>query len=192
MTWSTAFYAACSQRRHRRAARAQRCRSLPRPRRRPEDRRRERRSAPEQRAAFFRLAAARRSAASRSSEATRMPVFFPAAAPRRLMRREAMPSIPGPVHRHGEEPIYFPSSPLRYIREQAGAGASIVYDAGTDLAQAAKTAAASQVAIVFVTQWMSEGEDAERSACLTSRTHLSPPWPPPTRTPLLCWRPADP
>jgi beta-glucosidase len=58
------------------------------------------------------------------------------------------------------KPIYFPSSPLQYIREQAWPGASIVYDAGTDPAQAAKAAAASQVAIVFVTQWMSEGRDA--------------------------------
>jgi len=57
-------------------------------------------------------------------------------------------------------PIYFPSSPLQYIREQAGPGATVVYDAGTDPAQAAKAAAASQVAIVFVTQWMSEDRDA--------------------------------
>jgi beta-glucosidase len=56
--------------------------------------------------------------------------------------------------------IYFSSSPMRYIREQASPGARIVYDAGTDPAQAAKAAAASQVAIVFVTQWMSEGRDS--------------------------------
>jgi beta-glucosidase len=55
--------------------------------------------------------------------------------------------------------VYFPSSPLRYIREQAAPGASITYDAGTDPAQAAKAAAGAQVAIVFVTQWMSEGQD---------------------------------
>jgi beta-glucosidase len=59
-----------------------------------------------------------------------------------------------------EKPVYFPSSPLLYIREQAGPGTTVVYDAGTDPAQAAKAAAASQVAIVFVTQWMSEGRDA--------------------------------
>jgi beta-glucosidase len=56
--------------------------------------------------------------------------------------------------------VYFPSSPLKYTREQAAPGASVVYDAGTDPAQAAKAAAAAQVAIVFVTQWMSEGQDA--------------------------------
>jgi beta-glucosidase len=56
--------------------------------------------------------------------------------------------------------VYFPSSPLRYIREQAAPGASIAYDPGTDNAAAAKAAAAAQLAIVFVTQWMSEGQDS--------------------------------
>jgi beta-glucosidase len=58
------------------------------------------------------------------------------------------------------KPIYFPSSPMRYIREQAAPGTQITYDAGTDPAQAAKAAAGAQVAIVFVTQWMSEGQDS--------------------------------
>jgi beta-glucosidase len=57
------------------------------------------------------------------------------------------------------KPVYFPSSPLRTIREQAAVGTRIDYDAGNDPAQAAKTAASAQVAIVFVTQWMSEGQD---------------------------------
>ena len=56
-------------------------------------------------------------------------------------------------------PVYFPSSPLRYLKEQAS-GATVSFDAGTDDAQAAKAAAGAQVAIVFVTQWMSEGQDA--------------------------------
>ena len=56
--------------------------------------------------------------------------------------------------------IYFPSSPLRYIREQAAPGTKITYDEGTDPAQAAKAAAAAQIAIVFVTQWMTEGQDS--------------------------------
>ena len=56
--------------------------------------------------------------------------------------------------------VYFPSSPLRYIREQAAPDAHIAYDAGTDPAAAAKTAASAQLAIVFVTQWMSEGQDS--------------------------------
>jgi beta-glucosidase len=55
--------------------------------------------------------------------------------------------------------VYFPSSPLRYLTEQAGEGATVSFDAGTDVAEAAKAAAKAQVAIVFVTQWMSEGMD---------------------------------
>ena len=58
------------------------------------------------------------------------------------------------------KPIYFPSSPLRSIRAQAAAGTTIAYDAGTNLARAAKAAASAQIAIVFVTQWMTEGKDA--------------------------------
>jgi beta-glucosidase len=57
------------------------------------------------------------------------------------------------------EAVYFPSSPLRYLKEQAGSGAAVSFDAGTDVAQAAKAAAGAQVAVVFVTQWMSEGMD---------------------------------
>jgi beta-glucosidase len=56
------------------------------------------------------------------------------------------------------QPVYFPSSPLRYVKEQAG-GAQVSFDAGTDVAEAAKAAKKAQVAIVFVTQWMSEGMD---------------------------------
>jgi beta-glucosidase len=55
--------------------------------------------------------------------------------------------------------VYFPSSPLRYIREQAAPGTAITFDPGTDNAAAAKAAASAQLAIVFVTQWMSEGQD---------------------------------
>jgi beta-glucosidase len=57
------------------------------------------------------------------------------------------------------KPVYFPSAPLRFIREQAP-DATITYDPGTDNAAAAKSAASAQLAIVFVTQWMSEGHDS--------------------------------
>ena len=70
----------------------------------------------------------------------------------------AIDPMPGPSA--WGKPVYFPSSPLKYIREQAGQGTRIVYDAGTDPVQAAKAAAGAQVAVVFVTQWMSEGRDA--------------------------------
>jgi beta-glucosidase len=56
--------------------------------------------------------------------------------------------------------IFFPSAPLRYIREQAASGTRVTYDPGTDNAAAAKSAAGAQLAIVFVAQWMSEGSDA--------------------------------
>lgn len=57
------------------------------------------------------------------------------------------------------KPVYFPSSPLRSVREQAAPATTITYDPGTTPAAAAKSAASAQIAIVFVTQWMSEGSD---------------------------------
>jgi beta-glucosidase len=56
-------------------------------------------------------------------------------------------------------PVWFPSSPLKYIRAKAPQ-ATVQYDDGADPAAAAKLAKASQVAIVFVNQFMSEGRDA--------------------------------
>jgi beta-glucosidase len=57
------------------------------------------------------------------------------------------------------EAVYFPSSPLRYIREHAG-GARVQFDAGTDAASAASLAQSSDIAIVFADQYMSESGDA--------------------------------
>jgi len=59
----------------------------------------------------------------------------------------------------GRGPAYFPSSPLKYIRAKAP-GAKVEYNDGADPAAAATLAKASQVAIVFVNQPMSEGRDA--------------------------------
>jgi beta-glucosidase len=56
-------------------------------------------------------------------------------------------------------PVYFPSSPLRYVKEHAGADVKVSFDPGTDSKTAAKLAKSAEVAIVFVTQWMSEGKD---------------------------------
>ncbi len=56
-------------------------------------------------------------------------------------------------------PVWFPSSPLKYIRARAPQ-ATVEFNDGTDLAAAAKLAKDSQVAIVFVNQFMSEGRDA--------------------------------
>jgi beta-glucosidase len=55
--------------------------------------------------------------------------------------------------------IYFPSSPLRYIREKSPQS-NVQYIDGKDNAAAAKLAKDSSLAIVFVTQPMREGQDA--------------------------------
>jgi beta-glucosidase len=57
------------------------------------------------------------------------------------------------------EPVYFPSSPMRYIREHAP-NADVRFDAGVDLVSAATLAKNSDVAIVFADQYMSEGADS--------------------------------
>jgi beta-glucosidase len=57
-----------------------------------------------------------------------------------------------------DESIYFPSSPLKTIREQAPA-AKVDFNPGTDPAAAAALARKAQVAIVFVNQPMHEGMD---------------------------------
>ena len=55
--------------------------------------------------------------------------------------------------------VYFPSSPLKYIRAKLP-GAKVDYDEGTDPVAATALAKGAQVAIVFVNQHMSEGRDA--------------------------------
>jgi beta-glucosidase len=55
--------------------------------------------------------------------------------------------------------IYFPSSPLRYIRDHSGAATAVAYDDGVDPARAAAAASKASIAIVFAQQWMSEGMD---------------------------------
>jgi beta-glucosidase len=61
-------------------------------------------------------------------------------------------SWPGPV-------MYYPSSPMRAIQAQAP-GAKVEFASGQDRAAAAKLAAGADVALVFVTQWTTESEDA--------------------------------
>jgi beta-glucosidase len=55
--------------------------------------------------------------------------------------------------------VYFPSPPLRYIREHA-TGANVRFDPGTDAASAASLAKSADVAVVFADQYMSEGGDS--------------------------------
>ncbi len=57
-------------------------------------------------------------------------------------------------------PVWFPTSPLKAIRVKAP-DAKVEYDAGTDLSSAAALAKRSDVAIVFVSRWESEGQDSE-------------------------------
>ena len=57
------------------------------------------------------------------------------------------------------EAVYFPSSPLRYIREHAR-GAAVQFDAGTSTASAAALAKSADIAVVFADQYMSESGDA--------------------------------
>jgi beta-glucosidase len=62
-----------------------------------------------------------------------------------------------------DHPVYFPSAPLKYIREHAP-GASVTFNAGTDPAAAAALAHQSDVALVFADQYMSEGHDSRTLA----------------------------
>ncbi|WP_238398335.1 glycoside hydrolase family 3 C-terminal domain-containing protein [Edaphobacter sp. 12200R-103] len=57
------------------------------------------------------------------------------------------------------EAVYFPSSPLRYIREHAP-NAQVSFDAGTDPAMAAQAARGADAVLIFADQYMSEGGDA--------------------------------
>lgn len=56
------------------------------------------------------------------------------------------------------KPIYFPSSPMRAIQKLAP-GAKVTYAGSEDLAAAVKLAAASEVAIVFATEYNTESID---------------------------------
>jgi len=68
--------------------------------------------------------------------------------------------------------IWDPSSPKQAIQAQAP-GASVMFADGTNAASAAQLAAASDVAIVFVSQWTSEGMDLP-SLNFTDVIHASP------------------
>jgi beta-glucosidase len=65
---------------------------------------------------------------------------------------------PHPGSAYWMEHVWFPDSPERCIRRHDPA-ADIQFNEGTDIQSAAALAAKSQIAIVFVQQWMSEGMD---------------------------------
>jgi len=58
------------------------------------------------------------------------------------------------------EPIWFPTSPLKAVRAKAP-GAQVQFDSGANPASAAVLAKTADVAIVFAYQWESEGMDLE-------------------------------
>jgi beta-glucosidase len=64
-------------------------------------------------------------------------------------------AVPAPTP---PNPFWDPSSPLKSI-QAAVPHATVKYDAGTDFASAAALAGSSEVAIVFVHQWMGENRD---------------------------------
>ena len=64
---------------------------------------------------------------------------------------------PGPPHKW-QEHVWFPTSPLKTIAAKAPQ-ATVKFNSGEDLSAAAALAKSSEVAIVFVHQWLSEGMD---------------------------------
>jgi beta-glucosidase len=65
---------------------------------------------------------------------------------------------PKPGSAEWQKPMYFPSSPLKYIR-QAAPHAKVEYNDGSDPASAAALAKSSEAAIVFVNQFTAEDAD---------------------------------
>jgi beta-glucosidase len=65
---------------------------------------------------------------------------------------------PGQGGTHWQEHIWFPTSPLKQLRLKLPES-NVTFDPGAEPAAAAALAAKSQVAIVFVQQWESEGMD---------------------------------
>jgi beta-glucosidase len=64
---------------------------------------------------------------------------------------------PGPSH-EWQQQVWFPTSPLKAVRAKLPS-AQVKFDSGADPASAAALAKQSDVAIVFVHQWISEGMD---------------------------------
>ena len=59
--------------------------------------------------------------------------------------------------------VYFPSSPLRYVKD-AAPDAVVKFDDGMDAAKAANAAKGADVVLLFVTKWQSEGQDSLTSS----------------------------
>jgi len=80
---------------------------------------------------------------------------------------EGYPHVPGFA-----QVVWDPSPPLQWIKA-AAPGAAVAYDPGTDSSAAASLAAKAEVAMVFVSQWASEGMDLP-SLLFTDVIHAAP------------------
>ncbi len=80
---------------------------------------------------------------------------------------EGYPAVPG-----WSQVIWIPSSPVSAIRA-AAPNATVLYNDGTNATAAASLAASTSVAIVFVSQWTSEGMDMP-SLNFTDVIHSTP------------------
>jgi len=67
---------------------------------------------------------------------------------------------PGKGQTRWQEPVWFPTSPLKAIRAKAP-NAKVQFDSGTDRSSATALAKTADVAIVFAYQWESEGMDLD-------------------------------
>jgi beta-glucosidase len=67
--------------------------------------------------------------------------------------------------------VYFPSSPLRYVKE-AAPEAVVTFDDGLDAAKAASAAKGAGVVLLFVTKWQSEGQDSLTSSLPNKQDEL--------------------
>jgi beta-glucosidase len=80
---------------------------------------------------------------------------------------EGYPAVPG-----WSQVIWIPSPPVQYI-QAAAPNATVLYNDGTNATSAAALAASANVAIVFVSQWTSEGMDMP-SLNFTDLIHSTP------------------
>jgi beta-glucosidase len=67
---------------------------------------------------------------------------------------------PGKGNTYWQEHIWFPTSPLKSIRAKVP-GANVQFDSGADPAAAAALAKSADVAIIFASEWESEGMDLD-------------------------------
>jgi beta-glucosidase len=75
----------------------------------------------------------------------------------------AQVDAPGRPNAGWQAHVWFPTSPMKAVKAKAP-GADVQFESGANVARAAALAKKSDVAIVFVYQWMAEGMDLESFA----------------------------